>query len=199
MVQLLPWGSNINQLVIPVQENRRGVESLSQNITNRSYLRECQRLRIRKWDDPSATFFEGVFVDLRYRELPEQQEKDEALSLQPEEHQDADAMSVDSDGMSIGFFDSDEMDTMVFMDYVDTVGDLVERFTHLKLGVDFFESFFTNTALDEKGRVVCRSPCLGGATGSFFVTKIFIQTIEGGSLVNNACNSTSGDGTLLRV
>jgi hypothetical protein len=126
-------------------------------------------LRIRKRDDPSATFFEGVFVDLRYRELPEKEDEDEALSLQPQENQDADAMSVDSDGMSIGFSDSDEMDTTVFMDYVDAVGDLVERFTRLKLGVDFFESFFANTALDEKGRVVRRSPRLGGATGSFFV------------------------------
>jgi hypothetical protein len=94
MVQLLPWGSNIDQLFIPVQENHREAELLS-NITGQSYLRECRRLGIiRQQDDPSATFFHRVFVDLHYRELP-QQDEDEA------EHQDAGTMSVDSNGMSI--------------------------------------------------------------------------------------------------
>jgi hypothetical protein len=124
-------------------------------VTGRSYSRECRRLGIlNQKAEPVAMDFTGVFIDGRYRELPESESDD---------------MSIDSDRMSIVSFEPEPMDTSEAMDYTDSVGDLVEKFSSMTLAADFFESFFANASIDEKGRVVRRSPRLGGATGSFFM------------------------------
>jgi hypothetical protein len=53
---------------------------------------------------------------------------------------------------------------------IDSVGDQGERFTKLNIGPDLCEPFLANATIDDKGRVVRRSPRLGGATmGSLFV------------------------------
>jgi hypothetical protein len=61
-------------------------------------------------------------------------------------------------------------ETELDMEYIDSAGDPGERFTKLKIGPDLCEPFLANATIDEKGRVVRRSPRLGGATmGSLFV------------------------------
>jgi hypothetical protein len=61
------------------------------------------------------------------------------------------------------------MDTSEAMDFTDAMGDWADMFAARSIKDDFFESFFANASIDEKGRVVRRSPRLGGATGSFFM------------------------------
>jgi hypothetical protein len=102
-------------------------------------------LRRRQQD---TTFFPLVLVDLRYRQPPEDQE--DVISLKTKEYHD-ETMSLKSDRMSIAFSEGDEMSTTNYMEYVDGIDDLGERFTRLKLGSDFFKMFFGNATIDEKG------------------------------------------------
>jgi hypothetical protein len=176
-VRTLQTGSSIGQLFTVVQENRREAEFVlagadrkrrrddatehfsgrwkQGGVTGRSFSRECRRLGvISQRSEPVSMDFSGVFVDGKYREPPENRD---------------DAMPIDSDRMSIVSSEPEPMDTSEAMDCIDSVGELTETVVSLNLACDLFESFFANASIDEKGRVVRRSPRLGGATGSFFV------------------------------
>jgi hypothetical protein len=95
-----------------------------------------------------TTFFPLVLVDLRYREPPE--DREDVISLKMKEDHD-ETMSFKSNRMSIALSEGDEMSTTDYVEYVDCIDDLGERFTCLKLGSDFFETFFGNATIDEKG------------------------------------------------
>lgn len=71
--------------------------------------------------------------------------------------------------MSIDPPENDSMDIFDDMDVEDGVVCLMETFRKLTIASDFFDSFFTNVGIDEKRRLVRRSPCLGGTVGSIFV------------------------------
>jgi hypothetical protein len=103
-------------------------------------------LRRRQQD---TTFFPLVLVDLRYRQPPEDQE--DVISLKTKEYHDETMSLKKSDRMSIAFSEGDEISTTNYMEYVDGIDDLGERFTRLKLGSDFFKMFFGNATIDEKG------------------------------------------------
>lgn len=108
-------------------------------------------------DDPVTTFSIGVFVSGQYREAQD---------------------DLDSDRMSIASSERDEMDTTEYMDVDDYAADITERLARLHLRDDFFESFFANVTVDEKGRTVRRSPRLGDVTGSVFVASSDGRTLR---------------------
>jgi len=86
-------------------------------------------------------------------------------------------MDIDDDYSSISSMDVDD-DSVVSMDTDEEmedaladVDDIIERFQRLEIKTSFFESFFGNVSIDEKGRAVRRSPRLhssGSIQGSYY-------------------------------
>lgn len=136
-------------------------------VTMRSRWREGRRLGVvSQHSDPVTIVFNGLFLDGQYRERPDAQD---------------DATSLDSDRMSIITSERDydeQMDTTEYMDLDDYTSAITERLAHLDLRDDFFEYFFANVTIDEKGRTVRRSPRLGAATGSVFVASSDGRTLR---------------------
>jgi hypothetical protein len=71
--------------------------------------------------------------------------------------------------MSIDPLQNDAMDEWDDMDEEDGVICLMETYKKLTIASDFFDTFFSNVGIDEKGRSVRRSPRLGSTMGSIFM------------------------------
>jgi hypothetical protein len=146
------------------------VESYGEFVTERSRPREARMRGVR----PTVLLPDGD-DDIWMSRSSDWEQYRESDGMSDDEDQTVDAMDLSGDGPTLDDQADQEplggepMDTRVNgeMEEDDPVEELTERLENLRVEGCFMETFFGNTVVDEKGRMVRRSPRLGCLKGSF--------------------------------